>query len=271
LVESDELEVMEEDVFAAVMSWVKEDEAGRKEELGRLLPLVRFPMMEKAPLLMMAEPLVAQHPLAFQLVSETHQVFAEAAEAATCPRRQPRKGQQLGSAPAGSPAFTRASPTHYDFSGEDGTLLRAVGNACNRAAVCTGHVMRTGRHAVEFTVVQEASANIFLGLARPAIDVDNPDSEDCDNFWGIYSNNGAGTHDGYYDHDWAEGLLAFGAGDVVGLLLDCDAGTLTVKRNGVRLGVAATGLAGEWCWAASLYFKDRRDRIGGADAAAAGW
>ena len=39
---------------------------------------------------------------------------------------------------------------------------------------------------------------------------------------------------------------------MVGLLLDCDAGTLTVKKNGKRLGVAATGLAGELCWAAAL-------------------
>jgi hypothetical protein len=31
-----------------------------------------------------------------------------------------------------------------------------------------------------------------------------------------------------------------------------DAGTLTVKKNGTRLGVAATGLTGEFCWAAAL-------------------
>ena len=41
---------------------------------------------------------------------------------------------------------------------------------------------------------------------------------------------------------------------MVGLLLDCDAGTLTVKKNGVRLGVAATGLTGELCWAASMHY-----------------
>jgi hypothetical protein len=43
-------------------------------------------------------------------------------------------------------------------------------------------------------------------------------------------------------------MQGFGVGDVVGLLLDCDAGTLTVKKNGQRLGVAATGLTGELCW-----------------------
>jgi hypothetical protein len=51
-----------------------------------------------------------------------------------------------------------------------------------------------------------------------------------------------------------QGQQGFGTGDVVGLLLDCDAGTLTVKKNGVRLGVAATGLTGELCWAASMIY-----------------
>jgi hypothetical protein len=37
---SDELEVEEEEVFAAVMAWVKHDTAARKAELARLLPLV---------------------------------------------------------------------------------------------------------------------------------------------------------------------------------------------------------------------------------------
>jgi hypothetical protein len=40
---------------------------------------------------------------------------------------------------------------------------------------------------------------------------------------------------------------------VVGLLLDCDAGTLTIKKNGTQLGVAVTGLSGELCWAASCF------------------
>jgi hypothetical protein len=61
------------------VAWVKEDKAGRKKELDRLLPLVRFPLMAKAPLLMMAEPLVAQHPLGMQLMAEAHAAFAESA------------------------------------------------------------------------------------------------------------------------------------------------------------------------------------------------
>ena len=44
-------------------------------------------MMEEAPLLMMAKPLVAQHPLAFQLLEEAHPAFAESAGVATCSGR----------------------------------------------------------------------------------------------------------------------------------------------------------------------------------------
>ena len=80
LVGPDELEAKEEDVFGGVLGWVKEDEAGRKAELTQLLPLVRFPMMAKPGPAMMAEPLVAQHPLFYQLMTETHQDFAWSGE-----------------------------------------------------------------------------------------------------------------------------------------------------------------------------------------------
>lgn len=45
--------------------------------------------------------------------------------------------------------------------------------------------------------------------------------------------------------------------------LDRDAGTPTVKKNGVQLGVAAAGLRGEFCWAVALYgaHSIRRVRI----------
>ena len=35
--------------------------------------------------------------------------------------------------------------------------------------------------------------------------------------------------------EW-DGMHGFQQGDVVGLLLDCDAGTMDVKKNGMRLG-----------------------------------
>ena len=51
---------------------------------------------------------------------------------------------------------------------------------------------------------------------------------------------------------------------MIGLLLDCDAGTLNVKKNGKRLGVAATGLTGELCWAV-LMLRSGKVRIAASD------
>jgi hypothetical protein len=270
-VESDDLASPEEDVFAAVMAWVKEDEAARKGELGRLLPLVRFSMMAKPGLVMMSEPLVAGHPLAFQLHLETTKDFAGSARAAECPRLRARQGQRLPARLQASPklAFTRVSAQHLDVSGEGGALLRAKAGAANRAAVCAGHVMSMGRHAADFTIVSSlAQQNLFVGLARPVIDVRTISAFMADKFWGLFGGSclceGDLLHAGKANQ-WT-GQKPFGTGDVVGLLLDCDAGTLAVKKNGKRLGVAATGLTGELCWAASIS-GDATIRIAAAD----GW
>jgi hypothetical protein len=86
LVESEELEAKEEEVFGSVINWVKEAEAGRKAELDRLLPLVHFPLMAEAGAAMMEEGLVSQHPLALQLMYELIPGFAKSEKAAGCLR-----------------------------------------------------------------------------------------------------------------------------------------------------------------------------------------
>ena len=47
----------------------------------------------------------------------------------------------------------------------------------------------------------------------------------------------------------------------IGLLLDLNIGTLTVFKNGNWLGVMATGLKGEFCWAIQMYNKGDSVRI----------
>jgi hypothetical protein len=276
-VESDGLEVQEEEVLAAVLDWVREDEVGRKGELGRLLPLVRFPMMAVPAPAIMEDPLIAGHPLAIQLLYETHPNFGRSAQAAACPRLRPRKEQRLGGLPAlPALAFTSFNVDCYT-SEDDGRVLLTTERADSDAAVCAGHVMRAGRHAAQFTVIATGRCD-YLGLARPGYNVYDEDVEDTDRFWGICShdvklgemgNQGSLVHGGGRAKAWV-GQQGFRAGDVVGLLLDCDAGTLTVKKDGVRLGVAATGLRGEFCWAAALWAYApvrRRVRIAAVDPA----
>ena len=52
-----------------------------------------------------------------------------------------------------------------------------------------------------------------------------------------------------YDEESFEGFVK---GDIVGLLVDLNEGTLSVYKNGRRLGVAQYGLAGEYCFFSSL-------------------
>jgi hypothetical protein len=172
-------------------------------------------------------------------------------------------------------AFNRVHAAAYCVK-EDGALLQSKGvHSKNHAAVCAGYVMSAGRHAADVTVVG-AGSNTFLGLARPGIDVAASGAYTRAGFWGLFSTTLIANPTGLLYHSgegvrWA-GQQSFGTGDVVGLLLDCDAGTLTVKKNGQRLGVAATGLTGELCWAVAL--SDRNDvaagavRIAAADATA---
>ena len=57
-------------------------------------------------------------------------------------------------------------------------------------------------------------------------------------------------------------------GDVLRLPLDSDARTLTIKKNGTLLGVAATGgLTGNLCWAVACSGDDGSVRIKAVDPA----
>jgi adenosylcobinamide amidohydrolase len=87
-----------------------------------------------------------------------------------------------------------------------------------------------------------------------------------DHFWGMFYGDGEISHNDDDDASWG-GQKGFGEGDVVGLLLDCDAGTLTVKKNGERLEVAITGgLTRELCSAACM-LGGGQVRIAAADPA----
>ena len=142
-----------------------------------------------------------------------------------------------------------------------GALLLGMVGCAYHAAVCAGHVMSTGRHALELTMV--TSNFTFVGLARPDIDVQTANAFTLDKLWGLYGNGGSLHHAGGCDQ--SAGRQRFGEGDVMELLLDCDAGTLAVKKNGKRLGVAATGLTGGFCWAASMDDENNVLRIVVAD------
>ena len=50
-----------------------------------------------------------------------------------------------------------------------------------------------------------------------------------------------------------EGMEGITTGDILGMLLNLDEGTLTVYKNNRRLGVMKDGLSGPYCWYAAVF------------------
>ena len=157
----------------------------------------------------------------------------------------------------------------YDIAREGGRLAVAAEDCGCRTAIAGSHPMRGGRHFAECEVVEWGG--VMLGLAARGLDLEARSWEQAA-FWGVFSGDGDLGHGGRYAH-W-DGQQAFGAGDTIGLLLDCDAGTLAVYKNGARLGQAVApgmkllnckemaGLQGqELCWAVSVGDKGDAVRV----------
>jgi len=53
------------------------------------------------------------------------------------------------------------------------------------------------------------------------------------------------------------GSESMSSGDELGILLDLDEGSLSVYKNGRKLGVMKRGLAGPYCWVVSMYIGDQ--------------
>jgi hypothetical protein len=175
-----------------------------------------------------------------ELLLESGVEFAQTDAAAACPRLKRRKGSILPVLPL---AFTAIDGDSYATS-EDGALLTVTDNPYDRPALCGERVMNSGQSCAEVTMVD--ADDMMIGVARPTLDPSAKAWHTAD-FWGVHSVGG-----GLYHNDdcqlW-QGQQGYRTGDVLRLLLDSDAGTLTVKKNGTLLGVAVTsGLTGDLCW-----------------------
>jgi hypothetical protein len=94
---------------------------------------------------------------------------------------------------------------------------------------------------------------MFFGVIRPGWDVEGgQDAQRVDGHCFYYTYFATRFPGG---SNW-EGMQYAMDGDRIGLLLDLDQGSMTVYKNDERLGVMATGLSGEYCWAVTLRNKD---------------
>ena len=215
-------------------------------DLKSLVPL-RWPLLPVA-----AQLQFSTEPLLVRLIKQDDGCLAlgmnlllecKSAAAAACPRLKRRKGTAVPVLPLGFTAFRQ----EYYTTSEDGALLTVTEDPDDRSALCGLAVMNSGQSCAEVTVVR-VTGETLIGVARPTLDVNATSAYETADFWGLYSEDGDLRHNPTW-RNW-QGQQPYAAGDVLRLLLDSDAGTLTVKKNGNLLGVAVTeGLTGDLCWA----------------------
>jgi hypothetical protein len=271
VIRSDDLPVEEAAVVSAVRAWFDHDAAGRAWALKMLVPLVRWPLLPvDAQLQLSKEPLIVHmqrlddeaRALVVELVTECRTKFAASDAAAACPRLKRRKGTAVPMLPL---AFTALSQECYATS-EDGALLTATDEPLDRPALCSERVMNSGQSCAEVTVVDAVDVNMMIGVGRPTLDVNAGGAWTTAAFWGVDSGTGRLFHN-RANQDW-QGMQPYGTGEVLRLLLDSDAGTLTVKKNGTLLGAAVTsGLTGDLCWAMACFGDGDSVRIKAVDPA----
>ena len=130
---------------------------------------------------------------------------------------------------------------------EGGTVATKNGNGIRTAASTV--VMRSGRHFVQFTVLE--GADLLFGVIRPGCDVEGGATAHT-----VYGHCFYATFESRYpgNSNWEGMQTAREQGDLIGMLLDLDQGSMTVWKNGEKLGVMlAGGLSGPLCWAVSLF------------------
>ena len=258
-VASDDLPVEELDVVCAVRGWFEHDPAERKGALKPLVQLIRWPLLpRKAQKNLDTEPLFhymmeldkGSRSLGIKMLLECSSDL----RGEHCPRLKRRKGTRWLAVP--KLAFTDMDSRYYETQ-DGGAALRVKTETrpyC-QAVRCGEHVMNGGKHCAEFSFPAGDEGgydfDLMVGLARPSLDVSSDYCYDTDQFWGYCSEDGRLYHGGAADFITV-GRQTYREGDAVRLLLDSDAGTLTVKKNGVLLGTAAEGLAGDLCWAVAV-------------------
>eukprot|EP01046_Picozoa_sp_COSAG06_P014855 COSAG06_NODE_933_length_11441_cov_12.056075_5_plen_312_part_00 len=152
--------------------------------------------------------------------------------------------------------FGRSHESLITLSEGESVATKGVGDYRTRAAASKA-VMRVGRHYAQFTV--GSGCYMFFGVIRPGWDVEGGhDAQRVDGNCFYYTYNGSRFP---APHGWKGRQGVRRQGDRIGLLVDLDQGTMTVYKNDERLGVMATGLSGEYSWAATLLYAGSGARI----------
>ena len=163
-------------------------------------------------------------------------------------------------------AFGRAHPSMTISAG--GAVATKAPPQVEFSPAASKVVMKSGRHFAEFTVLS-TRAGIMFGVIRPncIVESNNAYAVPGHCFYNTASgqswrcsewHSSTGTR-------WEGKQHAREVGDRIGMLLDLDQGSMTVWKNGERMGVMVVeGLRGPFCWAVEVLKENGRVRIGSA-------
>ena len=158
-----------------------------------------------------------------------------------------------GAALAPSRAALASSPRSSSRRPVPTMLKAAYGGNESWSIVLATHGFVTGRNSWAVRIDESSTAYLFVGVAAAAVDREGFLGGD-EHGWGLIG-------DGALYHRRAKARSyghKFGEGDVVGVTLDMDVGTLSFSRNGVNLGVAFVGIRGKLFPAVAFYSRDQR-------------
>jgi hypothetical protein len=115
------------------------------------------------------------------------------------------------------------------------------------------------KHLSVFTVVHAAETSMLFGVVASNYNV-QIESDAHEGFGHCFYSIGNGKKFPGWE-DW-DGMESAKKGDQVALLLDRDAGSMTVYKNDRRLGTMQTsGLTGEYRWAVAMSHRDSCARV----------
>ncbi|CAK4082477.1 unnamed protein product [Aphanomyces euteiches] len=135
---------------------------------------------------------------------------------------------------------------------DDGLGVSFNGNETWRMVLGT-ECFVVGKHRWEIKVEKASSAYLFVGVASRRANLESFLGAD-EHSWGFIGDGAL-----YYQRNRVKTYgEPFGEGDVIGLDLDCDLGTLSYTKNGQSLGVAFDNVVGELCPAVAFYSRHQK-------------
>jgi len=160
---------------------------------------------------------------------------------------------------------------------EDKSCVRHSNTNTSIATAFSNNIMRAGKHYVSF--IPHDNYHMMVGVMRPGQANESAEGlpiyrQFFQNFsprwgkigtWGnnkvhccMYNAYNGWCHSSSWTHTigsdartWEGSEHMSSDGEIIGMLLDLDEGTLSVYKNGRKLGVMKRGLAGPYCWVVS--------------------